>query len=66
MIYTGSYFTLPKDFKGLKIQISNSKPKWFQVDMAIPQLYPDQTEGYFYSRRCTIINSNIKIAGVIL
>lgn len=41
MIYTGSYFTLPKNFKGLKIQISNTKPEWFEVDLVLDKLFPD-------------------------
>lgn len=41
MIYT-SYYSNPalRKFKGLKIQISTSKPQWHKVDGAIQSLYP--------------------------
>lgn len=40
MIYTSSYFSLPKNFKGVKIQISNTKPNWFEVDYVLKPLFP--------------------------
>lgn len=41
MLYTSSYFTLPKNFEGIKVQISNSKPKFFEVDRVVKELMPD-------------------------
>jgi uncharacterized protein YeaO (DUF488 family) len=40
MIYTSNYFNI-KDFKGTKIQISNSRPKGHRVDFKYDILVPD-------------------------
>ena len=39
MIYTGNYFKLSK-FRGIKVQISNSKPNSIQVDYVFKDLIP--------------------------
>lgn len=41
MLYTSSYFTLPKDLDCFKVQISNSKPKDFEVDTKFSALIPN-------------------------